>query len=209
MYVKVAICCQVHIYSEGISKLLEDDEEIHILGVSSNNQEIEKLLGQNPDVIITDIGNCQRIINLLPGGERKNVLLLDDVGRYLDGSDLKLMISEGLGGLLPQKSDSEALKKAVKKINEGELWFDRQTLRQVLSDISEDPPKVHLTQKETQILECICKGLTNKEIARKLHISEQTVKSHCNHLFKKFGVTSRLKLAVHAPKCFSHDIHVH
>jgi DNA-binding NarL/FixJ family response regulator len=209
MEVKVAICCQVLLLGEGICKLLEENDEIHILGVSSTNSEIEELLDRDPDVIVTDIGNCQKIINLLPRENRKNVLLLDDVGRYLDSNDLKLMITDGLGGLLSQNSDSDALKKAIKKINEGELWFDRQTLRQVLSGSTEENLKVHLTRKETQILECICKGLTNKEIAKKMYISEQTVKSHCNHLFKKFGVSSRLKLAVHAPKYFSHEMHVH
>jgi DNA-binding NarL/FixJ family response regulator len=146
--------------------------------------------------------NCKKVIDLLPSAERKCVLLLNDKEMSLDGSDLRLMISEGLGGLLPKDSDSKMFRKAIKKLNEGELWIDRQTLKEVFSS-KQVSQKVQLTKKEIEILECICEGLTNKEIASKLFICEQTVKSHCNHLFKKFGVTSRLKLAISAPSHLS------
>ncbi len=202
MEVNVAICCQVHLYAEGICKLLEDDGEINVLGVSSDKSGIEDLIDMHPDIIVADLVNCKKVIDLLPDGERKCVLLLNDEEISLDGGDLKLMITEGLGGLLPRDSDSRVFIKAIKKLNEGELWIDRQTLKEVFSS-KHVRQKVQLTKKEVEILECICDGLTNKEIANKLFICEQTVKSHCNHLFKKFGVTSRLKLAVSAPSHLS------
>ena len=202
MDVDVAICCQVHLYAEGISKLLEEDDEINVLGASSINTSVEDLIGMHPDIIVTDLINCKKVIGLLSDSERKCVLLINDKDTPLDGGDLRLMITEGLGGLLPRDSDSKIFRKAIKKLNEGELWIDRQTLKEVFSSKPVNP-KVKLTKKEKEILECICDGLTNKEIADKLYICEQTVKSHCNHLFKKFGVTSRLKLAVSAPNHFS------
>lgn len=203
MEVNVAICCQVQLYAEGMSKLLEEDDEIHVLGISSGNGDIERLINRDPDIIVTDPGNCTKVISLLPTGERKNVLLITDKIMHFDGTDLKLMITDGLGGLLPRNSDGNMFRKAVKKLNQGELWIDHQTLKEVFSKKAEERSEIHLTKKETEILECICKGLTNKEIAKKLFVSEQTVKSHCNHLFKKFGVSSRLKLAVCAPKYLS------
>jgi DNA-binding NarL/FixJ family response regulator len=59
---------------------------------------------------------------------------------------------------------------------------------------------MHLTKKEMEILHYLCSGFTNKEMSQKLSISEPTVKSHVNHLFKKFGVSNRLKLAICASK---------
>jgi DNA-binding NarL/FixJ family response regulator len=208
MEVNVAICCQVHLYAEGICKLLEEDDEINVLGVSENNGSMEALIGMRPDIIVTDLINCKKVIELLPGSERKCVLLINDKEVHLDGSDLRLMIDEGLGGLLQSESDSEMLRKAIKKLNEGELWIDRQTLNEVFSS-KKVTHKVQLTKKEKETLECIRKGLTNKEIADKLYICEQTVKSHCNHLFKKFGVKSRLKLAVSAPDQLSEKSLLH
>lgn len=208
MEVNVAICCQVHLYAEGICKLLEDDDEINVLGVSDDNGSLEALIGMRPDIIVTDLINCKKVIALLPGSERKCVLLINDKEVNLDGSDLRLMIDEGLGGLLPSESDSGMFRKAIKKLNEGELWIDRQTLNEVFSS-KKVTHKVQLTKKEKEILDCIRKGLTNKEIADKLYICEQTVKSHCNHLFKKFGVKSRLKLAVSAPDQLSEKSLLH
>jgi len=205
MEVNVAICCQVHLYAEGMRKLLEEDAEINVVCVSDG---VECVVNLNPDIIVTDMGNCKKVINSLPDGEKKNVLLIDDKERHFDGSDLKLMITDGLGGLLPMDSDGQIFRKAVKKLSEGQLWIDHQTLKEVFSVKKEVEHDVQLTKKEAQILECICNGLTNKEIAKKMYISEQTVKSHCNHLFKKFGVSSRLKLAVHAPKYFSRSVDV-
>ena len=118
MGVNVAICCQVQLYAEGMRKLLEEDGEINVVGVSAGNGGLEGLLGMNPDIIVTDTGNCKKVISLLPSGERKNVLLIGDKGIHFDGSDLKLMITDGLGGLLPRESDGKVFRKAVKKLNE-------------------------------------------------------------------------------------------
>ena len=203
MEVNVAICCQVQLYAEGMRKLLEEDEEIHVVCVTGGESGFECVIDTNPDIIITDLGNCKKVIGMLPDGEKKNVLLIDDIEGHFDGNDLKHMITDGLGGLLPTDSDGAIFRKAVKKLSEGQLWIDHQTLKEVFSTKREVKDNVQLTKKEKQILECICNGMTNKEIAKKMFISEQTVKSHCNHLFKKFGVSNRLKLAVRAPKYLS------
>jgi DNA-binding NarL/FixJ family response regulator len=60
--------------------------------------------------------------------------------------------------------------------------------------------KIDLTRKEKEIVSLICHGYRNKEIAQKLAITEQTVKSHCNRIFKKVGVSDRLQLALYTHK---------
>jgi DNA-binding NarL/FixJ family response regulator len=61
-------------------------------------------------------------------------------------------------------------------------------------------PNVRLAQREKEIISHICQGFKNKEIAQKLNISEQTVKSHCNRIYKKLGVNDRLQLALYSNK---------
>ena len=78
MEVSVAICCQVHLYAEGICKLLEDDDEIKVLGVSTENGGLEELIGMHPDIIVADLVNFKKVIALLSSNERKCVLLLND-----------------------------------------------------------------------------------------------------------------------------------
>jgi len=60
--------------------------------------------------------------------------------------------------------------------------------------------RVKLTEAEKQIVFLICEGFRNKEIGKKLEISEKTVKSHCNRIYKKVGVTDRLQLATYIYK---------
>jgi len=202
MTLKVVVCCRVNLYAEGVRKLLEEDDEIHVLGVAHDAEEIRNLLQYDPDVVITDLSNCREALGNLPSSGSKKVLLVDEASG-VSADNIKGLIVEGLGGVLSINADSKLLRKAVRKISDGELWFDRQTIGDVLSRKDEKKVDLHLTKKETEILKFICTGLTNKEIASKLYISEQTVKSHCNHLFKKFGVSSRLKLAVRAPDSYS------
>ena len=202
---KIVICCQVQLFAEGLWCLLEKSEEVKVLGVARDDNMIETLLQYSPDVIITDL-TCSRVVlekNVHIGD--KKVLMIND-GVNLDSNTIKEMINEGLGGLLPPDADGDMLLKAIRKLHEGELWFDRHTVQEVLSQKKRDSQRINLTKKEKEILSHICSGMTNREIAKKLYISEQTVKSHCNHLFKKFGVSSRLKLALSAPKHFAENM---
>lgn len=197
----VIICCQVYLFAEGVKRLLEGDDDLKVWGIACNDQEIQNLMELDPDVIISDMANCRKILENLSGGDSRKVLLIND-RMDLSSETIKSMISEGLGGILPKDADSKQLMKAIKKLHEGELWIDHQTLRDVLRKNTQKPHDIHLTKKEVDILHYVCSGFSNKEIAKRLFISEQTVKSHCNHLFKKFGVTSRLKLALCAPTYF-------
>lgn len=201
MQMNIIICCQVYLFAEGVKRLLEEDEELRIWGIACNDQDIKNLMDLDPDVIISDMANCRKVLEYLSGGDTRRVLLVND-RMDLSSDTIKSMISEGLGGLLPKDADSKQLLKAIRKLHEGELWIDHQTLREVLRRNTDKLHDIHLTKKEIDILSFVCSGFTNKEIAKKLFISEQTVKSHCNHLFKKFGVSSRLKLALCAPTYF-------
>lgn len=201
MQLSAIICCKIYLYAEGLRRLLEEDEDIRVLGIACTDEEIKKLIDFEPDVIVTDMASCKTALKQLPNHEDKKVLLIND-NMDLSSETLKTMISDGLGGVLPRNADGKLLQKATRKLYDGELWIDHQTMREVFSRSGEPSSDIHLTKKELEILNFICNGLSNKEIAKKLFISEQTVKSHCNHLFKKFGVTSRLKLALCAPKHF-------
>jgi len=205
MQLNVIICCQTYLYAEGLRRLLEEDEDIRVLGIACNDEEIKKLIEFEPDVIVSDMANCKTVLKQLPSNEDKKVLLVND-RMDLSSESLKTMITDGLGGILPKNADGKLLQKATRKLHDGELWIDHQTMREVFSRPGELSSDIHLTKKEMEIVHFICSGLSNKEIAKKLFISEQTVKSHCNHLFKKFGVTSRLKLALCAPKVFPESI---
>ena len=73
-------------------------------------------------------------------------------------------------------------------------------MMKLLEEMKKASEGIRLAPREEEIISHICQGYTNKEIAQKLNISEQTVKSHCHRIYKKIGVSDRLQLALHAFK---------
>lgn len=199
MSIKAIVCGRVNLLNERVRNVLDQDEQCHVLGVADTTSEAKNLMQYNPDVVITDLACSSEVLDLLSRGSQTKVLLVGS-DNELNSENLRHMIDDGLTGILPSKAGGDLLLKAVKKLYQGEMWIDRHTMKDVLSHKDEPQKDYHLTKKEKEILNYVCAGLTNKEVAKKLYISEQTVKSHCNHLFKKFGVTNRTKLALYAQK---------
>lgn len=193
MTVRVLICNRIRLYAEGLRRLFEEDEKMMVTGVLSGERDFG-MEGSDADVVITDSANYA----FLAGRAKRILLIRDDSDRHLlpPFGDLKEMVAQGLVGILDVATDLALLRKAVEKVHEGELWLDHRIIRNSLQ--TPESNRAHLSRRETEIMHFIREGLSNKQIAARLFISEQTVKSHCNHLFKKFGVSSRLQLALSA-----------
>ncbi len=107
------------------------------------------------------------------------------------------LLSYRIHGVLSPDTELHLFKKALTAISEGQVWIDNRTVKALLHDagnISQKGKISHITSREQEIIECICQGLSNKEIAKTLSLSEHTVKAHLSTIFKKFNVTSRSKL---------------
>ncbi len=204
MPIKLTICCRNFLLAEGLGKLLEDAEQMVVDGVTCRSEELNAMLMESPDVVVCDRSSCEYIFTHNPPGNGTKVLLLaNEENSSFNYVDLQEMVSRGLAGIMPFDSDSQLLKKAIVKLHAGELWIDHKTISSALVSKGGEKTNIRLTKKETEILQYVCAGDTNKKIAQRLNISEQTVKSHCNHLFKKFGVKNRVKLALHASRSAS------
>jgi DNA-binding NarL/FixJ family response regulator len=206
---KIAIGCCNYIFGEGLKKLIEDDRDIEVVGVFNGGSvsfpDIKEILKLNPDIILMDFNANVNIPLCLPEdilstGRLKILLIGDRSIGFLAERELKDLVNKGVVGILPPGADSNLLKKALKAVFSGELWLDRTSLMKLFSSMQEPDKNVALAKRENEIVSHICQGYRNKEIARKLNISEQTVKSHCNRIYKKLGVTDRLQLALYSYK---------
>lgn len=195
MEINIKILCQSLLVAEGLRCLLNSSDQIAVAGLASSLDELVKQDTSSCDVLVVDIDCAKDVLGSLEklGGPR--VLLL---GNKRDDlficEDLKDHVAAGLSGILAADSDHNLFEKAIQKIHSGELWIDNMTLSKSLKKKPSHKQEIQITKKEAEVLEYICSGDTNKRIASKMFISEQTVKSHCNHLFKKFGVDNRVKL---------------
>jgi len=112
----------------------------------------------------------------------------------------------GVRGFFYVEDPIEQLPKGIGAIFEGELWVSREIATQFILDNKESPFRVTgkdqsiLSRREAQILSLVAAGATNDEIAKKLYISTNTVKTHVYNIFKKIGVPNRLQAALWAVK---------
>ena len=202
MHIKLAIGCHSYLFGEGLKKLLDGEKELAVIGIFNEGIDLKEIKKMNPDIVLLDFNIFNDLPEDFTADSQLKILLITE--KRLDtGSNHRIadLISKGVVGILPPGSDSFLLKKAIKVVFSGELWLDRKTMSHFLSNRNlSEKAKIQLTKTEKEIASLIGQGYRNKEIAQKRNISEQTVKSHCNRIFKKVGVSDRLQLAIYLYK---------
>jgi len=201
MTIRIAIGCHSYLLGEGLKKLFREEDEVDVIGIFDEGIDIKEILKLNPDIILADFKIFRTFPDDLQNDIRVKILLISD-SSWISESERQIpeLLIRGVYGILAPDADSETLRKAVRVVYAGELWLDRKILRDVLYNMGHVEKKADLTKKEREIVALICHGYRNKEIAQKLDISEQTVKSHCNRIFKKVGVSDRVQLALYSHK---------
>lgn len=198
MPIRLVIGCYTRFMGEALKALLAQERDINIIGVFSPEMDFKEFLKLNPDVMLLGSKIFQGLPENFKPGPRTKILLMGD--RSLDPPTpqwINDFISRGGVGILPSGADSVTLKKALNAVSRGEFWLDRKSMSGIISHQAEGRREgAKLTPKEKEVAALICLGCRNKEIAQKLKVSEQTVKSHCNRMYKKVGVTDRLQLAI-------------
>lgn len=201
MPIRIAIGCHSYLLGEGIKKLFREDEGIDVIGIFDEGVDVDEILKLGPDIILADFKIFRSFPDHFPNDNRSKILLISDRS-WLSESERQIpeLLMRGVFGILSPDADSKVLRKAVKVVHAGELWLDRKLIKDVLYNMTHADRRIDLTRKEKEIVSLICHGYRNKEIAQKLSITEQTVKSHCNRIFKKVGVSDRLQLALYTHK---------
>lgn len=122
-------------------------------------------------------------------------LLLDDGS--LEEETIFLFLYYKLSGVLSPDTSLSLFIKCIEVVLKGEVWISNNLMKKLCENYDEFSTKKNLgllTPKERRIMELIFEGLSNKEIALRLSISEKTVKAHINHIFKKTGTKNRTQL---------------
>ena len=207
MKTKVMITDDHSLIREGIRQLLEFDGSIEVIGEASNGVEcLEKLEVLSPDVLLLDINmpemNVIDFLIILYESESDVIVLILAVHNELEY--LLKAIDIGVDGYILKDSESSELKKAIDIICKGENYIQPSlipALNNQLANRDIDRDKIDLlTSREYEVLIQVANGMSNKEIATNLNISERTVKNHISNIFKKIDVSDRTQAAVFAIK---------
>lgn len=166
-----------------------------LLRVAILGREI-KQLGAYDDIVIVDDVDSSDVV-LCDTAIRRPLAQPFDVPLLVllaDGADALEAIAAGARGAISRSSSPERIHAALRAIGEGLIVIDREPSRDA------EPLSDPLTAREQDVLELLAAGLTNKEIATRLGITDHTVKFHVNAILAKLGAETRTEAVVHAAK---------
>lgn len=183
----------------GITQLLELDETFEVLAEASNGTEGLALAKKlSPDMIILDLN-----MKGMSGLDVLKVLRLDDIDAKIavltvsdSRSDIFALIEAGADGYLLKDTEPDTLLAQLKRIAEGQVVLSDAVKQRLLEQHASNDPLQLLTDREMDVLKLIATGLSNKQIATQLFISEETVKVHIRNLLRKLNVHSRVAATV-------------
>lgn len=186
----------------GLRAVLELEDDIEVVGESGTVAEgIPEILDLAPDVAVLDgrlpdghgIDVCRQVRSVDP---RIKALVLTS---YDDDEALVNAILAGAGGYVLKQVDESALVNGIRAVQQGQSLIDPAVAVRVIErmrDGSGSDGLSQLTDVESQILDLIAEGMTNKQIGERLYLAEKTVKNHVTSLLAKLGVQRRTQAAV-------------
>jgi two-component system, NarL family, nitrate/nitrite response regulator NarL len=205
--IKLLIADDHAIFRDGLRKLLDSEEAITIVGAAGDGAECLKMLGSlKPDILLLDLN--------MP--EKNGFAVLEEVNfdkiltRVIvltaaeDDRDWVRAMRLGARGVVAKDSAIDLLVKSIHHVHAGEIWLDSHMTAGVINAFSTSSKsgtrneKQLLSDREMEIVQLVAQGFQNKEIGKKLSISENTVKNHLHNIFDKLGVSDRLELMLYA-----------
>ena len=205
MAVKIMIADDHSMIREGLKNLLELDGDIQVIAEAVDGEDcLEKLQLVKPDVLLLDINmpkkNGLEVLKSLKSRRSKLKVLVLTV--HNETEYLMKAVDIGVNGYVLKDSESAELKKAIFTVADGETCIQPSlipALNAKMIETNKDAEKIKsLTKRELDVLKLLAVGMFNKEVGKRLEISERTVKNHVSNIFKKLGVTDRTQAAVFA-----------
>ena len=199
--IKVLVVDDHWVVRQGLRMFLDLESTITVVGEASDGREAIDLARQlRPDVVLMDIlmphvDGIEAITHIKAEMPRIEVIALTSV--LQDGS-VSDAIQAGAIGYLIKDTRGDQLVQAIRDAAEGRVHLSPEAAIRLAKDLRRPERVESLTKRETSVLKLVAEGLANKEIARRLSISEKTVKAHLNNVFAKLGVHSRTEAAIHA-----------
>lgn len=206
--VRILIADDHAIFRDGLRRLLESEPEFQVIGEAGDGAEaVANVRALKPDVLLLDLAMPR-----VPGMEALRELVTSDTETriiLLTAAIEKIQIVEalqiGARGIILKESATQLLLMGIRAVMAGQYWVGREAVKDIVEYLRstatgpETPARnFGLTKREMEILSTIVAGFTNKEIAKKFNLSEDTVKHHLTNIFDKVGVSSRLELALFA-----------
>jgi DNA-binding NarL/FixJ family response regulator len=189
------------IVRQGLEQLFATTPDIEVIGTAADGQlAVDFAREQKPDVILMDlgmptldgVGATRQIVDQLPLVRVVVLTSYGDESRILDA------LNAGAHGYLLKHSDPDDVIEGVRVAYAGDAPLDPRAGRVLIEQRRRGRKEVELTPREREVLGLVGQGMANKQIARRLEITERTVKAHLTSVFQRIGVTDRVQAALWA-----------
>jgi DNA-binding NarL/FixJ family response regulator len=186
------------LFRQGLTALLKSEPEVTVVAETDRADALAPLLeGTACDVLLLDLQmerNTLADIDALVARVPVLVLTASEVP-----ADAVAAIRRGARAVVFKRFAIEHLMEAVRTVMRGEVWMP-PSLQAAMATQLRTPAAMVLSPREEDVVRCVALGLRNAEVAKELAISEETVKTHLNRIFRKLGVRDRMELALYAAR---------
>jgi len=205
--VKVVVVDDHEIFRNGLKMVLGKLKYTKVIAEASNGADFLNLLKENePDIILMDIempimNGIDATINAL---KIKPDLKIIALTMFNEDEYIQSMIDAGVRGFLIKNINKETLDKAIQTVLNGGNYYSEELFdfftKQIVKDDKPKSDVIKLTRREKEILQLVCEGLSNQEIADILFVSERTIVGHKSNLLSKMGCKNTIGMMSYAIK---------
>lgn len=209
--IRILIADDHLIFRAGLRRLLETEPGFVVVGEATEGEEtVRRVRELKPDILLLDLAmpgvpGLEALRRLYELGDPVRTILLTAA---IENEEVVKALQLGAWGVVMKESAIDLLFRSIRSVSAGEYWVGRERVSDLVKKLraaaplgaaSEGRKKAFgLTPRELEITATIAAGYSNKEIAQKFTICEDTVKHHLSNIFDKTGVSSRLELALFA-----------
>ncbi|MFJ9952534.1 response regulator [Kitasatospora sp. NPDC091207] len=202
--IRVLLVDDHQVVRRGLRTFLEVQDDIEVVGEAADGADgVDRARELDPDVVLMDlkmpgVDGIEALRTLKGEGSRARILIVTSVTEH---RTMVPALRAGAAGYVYKDVDPEALAGAIRSVHAGHVLLQPELAEALLADDGPRQPQgrgAALTEREREVLGHIADGRSNREIARSLHLSEKTVKTHVSNILMKLDLADRTQAALWA-----------
>jgi DNA-binding NarL/FixJ family response regulator len=208
--IRIVIAGDEAMVREALTRLIEAEPGLEVVGEASNTAEAAAaLLRLDPEILLLDLtggrDGFEALEAIVAAGLQRTRVIVLTAGA--EAASVVRALEAGACGVVPKASDTAVLFESIRTVAQGRYWLGDRQVHDLIAAMQElarrtapggGHPSFRLTPRERQIVAYVTDGYSNKDIAARCAVREDTIKHHLSSIFAKVGVRTRLELAMFA-----------